>query len=167
MKERGDTLFEFHRQWRPQNVFYEKYGLQSDIEYLQERMDRESYRFVVTEVKGTSLSKEDRIKRLIPLFEESRIIFPTHIIKKNYRDEQVNLVDDFYETEFCAFPYCSHDDGLDALSRIVDKEVSEKVKRPQRHRYSRREKARIAEELHPMPLSPAHNTWVTERKRYN
>ncbi len=114
-------------------------------------MDRESYRFFVTEVKGNSLSKEDRIKRLIPLFEEGRVIFPTHIIKTNYQGQTFNVTDDFFETEFCSFPYSAHDDGLDALSRLVDEEVSEKIKRPQRRRYSKRERERLLESL-PRPI---------------
>ena len=118
--------------------------MQSDTEHLRERMDRESYRFFITELGGNRLTKEDRIKRLIPLFEAGRIIFPTVIQKTDYQGRLMNMVDEFFETEFTSFPYSTHDDGLDALSRITDEEVTEKIKRP-RDKYSKRERLRLLE----------------------
>jgi hypothetical protein len=66
---------------------------------------------------GGSLSKVDRIKRLIPLFEQAKIILlPRTLYDGSMRD----LVYDFIEQEYTAFPVSQHDDMLDALSRICD-----------------------------------------------
>lgn len=122
LKERGDRLFKLHRRYKPKQVRYEKYGMMSDIEYYTSRMENENYRFQIVEVGGQT-SKEDRIKRLIPLFEAGRIWLPeTHIVtdwQKNTRD----LVHDFIEEEYYPFPVGLHDDMLDSLSRICEPDM--------------------------------------------
>jgi phage terminase large subunit-like protein len=70
--DRQRKLFELHRKWRPLSVGYEEYGLQADIEHHKYVMDKENYRFSITALGGT-MAKEDRIKRLVPLFESGRI----------------------------------------------------------------------------------------------
>ena len=60
-------------------VGYEQYGLQSDIEYIQERQELEQIRFPIVEVNWVregSQSKEDRIQRLEPDFKNSRFFLP-------------------------------------------------------------------------------------------
>ncbi|MDH3413343.1 MAG: hypothetical protein OEM98_12775 [Gammaproteobacteria bacterium] len=57
----------------------------------------------------------------------------------------------FYEEEFLIFPVETHDDGLDALSRIADDEVQEVLKKPSRRRYTKRECERLLESL-PRPI---------------
>ena len=122
LKERGDRLFRLHRRYKPKHVRYEKYGMMSDIEYYQSRMENENYRFPIIEVAGQT-SKEDRIKRLIPLFEAGRIWIPeSHSVtdwQKNTRD----LVHDFIEEEYYPFPVGLHDDMLDSLARICEPDL--------------------------------------------
>lgn len=123
LKERADRLFSLHRTYKPKQVRYEKYGLMSDIEHFQDRMERENYRFTVTEVAGQT-SKQDRIKRLIPLFEAGRIWLPrTHVVT-DWQRMTVDLVKAFVEEEYMAFPVGLHDDMLDALARICEPDLT-------------------------------------------
>jgi hypothetical protein len=58
-------------------VGYEKYGMQTDIEYFEERMEDEKRHFPITELawprEGPG-SKIDRIQRLEPDFRNGRIL---------------------------------------------------------------------------------------------
>ena len=123
LKERGDRLFDLHRKYKPKQVRYEKYGLMSDVEHYQSRMEHENYRFTITEVGGQT-SKIDRIKRLVPLFEAGRIWIPESYTITDWQKIPHNLVHDFIEEEFYPFPVGLHDDMLDSLSRICEPELS-------------------------------------------
>lgn len=127
LKERADVLFSLHREYRPLAVGYEKYGKDSDIEHYQDRMERENYRFTITPLKG-STGKADRIKKLIPLFESGRVWIPRVLWKRLYDGSSIDLVQAFINDEYRAFPFCTHDDMLDCLARIVDPDLA--VSRP-------------------------------------
>jgi predicted phage terminase large subunit-like protein len=122
LKERGDRLFDLHRKYKPKQVRYEKYGLMSDIEHYQARMENENYRFQITEVAGQT-SKQDRIKRLVPLFEAGRIWLPESHYVTDWQKTTHNLVHDFIEEEFYPFPVGLHDDMLDSLARIAEPDL--------------------------------------------
>ena len=122
LKERGDRLFALHRKYKPKQVRYEKYGLMSDIEHFQSRMESENYRFTITEVAGQT-SKQDRVKRLIPIFEAGRIWLPESMNSTNWERVVVDNVRAFVEEEYMAFPVGLHDDMLDALARIAEPEL--------------------------------------------
>jgi predicted phage terminase large subunit-like protein len=122
LAERCKALFRLHRKWRPDRVGYEKYGMQADIEYCQEKMRLENYRFEVIELGG-KLSKEDRIRRLIPIFESGRFYLPTSLWRVNLEGRREDLVTIFVDQEFKPFPVAVHDDFIDAISRICDAEL--------------------------------------------
>lgn len=122
LKERGDRLFDMHRKYKPKQVRYEKYGLMSDIEHFQARMESENYRFTVTEVGGQT-SKADRIKRLIPMFEAGRIWLPEHHFVTDWQKVTHDLVRDFVEEDYYPFPFGLHDDMLDSLARIAEPDL--------------------------------------------
>ena len=119
LREREDALFQLHAKYKPKYVLYERYGMQLDAEYMKKAMDERNYRFFITEIGG-SLSKEDRIRRLIPYFYEQRIYLPEKLVKTNYEGIVVDLIEEFIEEEYLAFPISLHDDMLDALSRLLD-----------------------------------------------
>jgi len=121
--ERGDMVFRLHRKWRPLDVGYESYGLQADIEYLQDRMKRENYHFNITKLGG-QLAKNDRIKRLVPSLEQKRWLFPQALFRKDYQGKQENLVEVYVNEEYTVFPVPVHDDMLDCQSRIIDPELN-------------------------------------------
>lgn len=130
LKERGDALFKLHRKWRPLAVGYEKYGTMADIEYMQERMERESYRFKITSLGG-AMPKNDRIRRLIPAHEEGRWYYPKQLIRKSYEGEMVDLIQSFIYDEFIPFPVSMHDDMLDAKARIFEDDIRASFPEPE------------------------------------
>ena len=119
LTERANVLFALHREFRPQFVGYEKYGMQSDIEHFNDRMKRDNYRFGITAFEG-KVSKKDRIRSLIPMFEQGRIYIPDRITKTNYQGITEDMTQTFINEEYLAFPVASHDDMLDCLARITD-----------------------------------------------
>lgn len=125
--ERVDILFELHKKWnkksgKPPIVISEQYGMMTDNFYLKKRQDELNYRFGIKEVGG-KIKKEDRIRKVIPLFEARRIYLPRKIVYSNIRNENVELVQEFVDKELLVFPVGRHDDILDAFSRIADTEV--------------------------------------------
>lgn len=119
LTERTKILFELHRKYKPKKVGYEKYGKDSDVEHIRSVMEDEQYRFELEELGG-SLKKEDRIRRIIPLFENHQIYLPDTLHRTDHLGVVRDLVDDFIEQEYAPFPVGKHDDLIDGLSRIVD-----------------------------------------------
>jgi phage terminase large subunit-like protein len=142
LTERMAALFALHRRWKPKAVGYEKYGMMADVEYAHIRMRDENYRFEITEVGGT-MPKPDRIKRLVPIFEEGRFWLPDTLRKIDYEGNNIDLVQSFVTHEYLAFPVSAHDDMLDMFSRIFDvsttwpREVERHEDRYARPRYAR------------------------------
>ena len=122
LAERTRKLFEFHRTYRPIAVGYEKYGQQADIEHIQYVQEQESYRFRITALGGAT-PKIDRIRKLIPVFEQGRFILPHKKLFVDYEGNAKDLVQLFIEDEFLAFPVSIHDDMLDCAARIVDPQL--------------------------------------------
>jgi phage terminase large subunit-like protein len=122
LTERADVLFAWHRKWQPMAVGYERYGLMADVEHFIDRMERENYRFKITELGG-QMAKNDRIRRLIPWFEQSRIYLPPKLSKTSYEGRSVDLVQSFRNDEYLPFPVGTHDDMLDALARFLDEDL--------------------------------------------
>ena len=122
LTERAEVLFKLHKKYKPISVGYERYGMQADISHFNDQMQRYAYHFKIIELKG-AVSKNDRIRSLIPLFESGRIFFPYSCVKTNYEKKTVDLVDQFIEEELSCFPVSVHDDMLDAMSRILDEKL--------------------------------------------
>lgn len=142
LKERADALFSLHRRWRPNGVGYEKYGMQCDLEYIKERQDATNYRFQVIPLGG-QMAKNDRIRRMIPIFEDGRFYLPEKLLKTDYEGRLVDLVQAFIEEEFKAFPVGLHDDMFDMIARIEDPELNaiwpkSAVPREEQDRYARK-----------------------------
>ena len=125
LTERAKKLFELHRKYTPSAVGYEEYGLQADIEHMQFMMEMENYRFNIIQLGG-GVSKEDRIKKLIPIFEQARMWLPERLTYVNYEGRQRDLVKDFIDDEYKSFPVCVHDDMLDCLARILEQDLGAK-----------------------------------------
>ena len=119
LTERADKLFELHRKHHPIGVGYEKYGKDSDIQHFEDVMNKTNYRFDITPVGG-KIKKEDRIRKLVPVFESGRVYLPEVFYYSDYEGKKSDLVRDFVEQEYMGFPVGTHDDMLDTLARILD-----------------------------------------------
>jgi phage terminase large subunit-like protein len=119
LTQRTNKLFELHRIHNPRSVGYERYGMQSDIEHIQTEMERRNYRFQITELGGT-LAKEDRIKKLIPVYEQKRFYSPKRLPFVDGEGNTRDYIQLFNADEYLSFPVCIHDDMLDCLARILD-----------------------------------------------
>lgn len=137
LTERSNLLFSLHLRWQPEQVGYEQYGMQSDIAHVKSEMERRVYHFEITELGG-SMPKNDRIRRLIPKFEQGMIRLPDALHRMNYEGRHDELVNLFINEEYKAFPVAPHDDMLDALSRMCDESIRLNFPRIQQqsHRYS-------------------------------
>ena len=122
LTERAALLFRLHRRYRPLAVGYERYGMQADVEHIRAEQEREGYRFAVTELGG-SMPKNDRIRRLIPLFEQGRFYLPVTLPFVDAEGRARDFVREFVDEEYTAFPVAGHDDMLDCLARIVDPDL--------------------------------------------
>lgn len=119
LAERARALFELHRKWQPLLVGYERYGMQADIDFMHMEMERQNYRFSIVELGG-QMPKTDRIRRLVPVFEQGRVYFPNRLLKMSQEQTAYDLTEDFYRQEYLTFPVSSHDDMLDCLARILE-----------------------------------------------
>lgn len=136
LTERADALMDLHRMYQPKNVFYEDYGMQADIEHIKYVQKLQVYEFKITPLGG-QMSKDNRIMQLMPLFEFGRILLPKAIIRQDFQGRTYNMVKDFVEQEYNAYPVLKHDDMLDCLARIEDDDVKRLVSQPQPDRKRR------------------------------
>ena len=117
LTERWRELKDFLKRWpNIRKVGYEQYGMQADIEHFQTMMLIDGIYFTI-EPLGGKLRKEDRIRRLIPLFENGKVYLPESLYKDN-----IDLVKTFVEEELILFPFAPHDDMLDAAARVLDED---------------------------------------------
>ena len=151
LKARWTAISALRKRWMNepgvQSVYvgYERYGMRSDIEYFEERMEIDALAFPIRELawprEGLG-SKTDRIQRLLPDCKSGRFYLPaktegetsaqrrareggdTHRIAKPIRrkDENGRIYDlsEVFTEEFRLHPFGSHEDLLDAVSRIYD-----------------------------------------------
>jgi predicted phage terminase large subunit-like protein len=117
LTQRITALMDLHRKHKPLQTRYEQYGLQADIEAVKVVQEQEQYRFKITEVGGGT-RKEDRIRRLIPWFENGRMYLPHTLPYRDVTGKEHDLIKEFLEQEYAAFPVARHDDQLDSLARL-------------------------------------------------
>lgn len=159
-------------------VGYERYGCQTDLQYIEERMEIEKIVFPIKEinwVREGGQSKVNRIERLEPDFRNRRFLLPNAIIRNGKpmtwkvcedsesKDYQCFVWKDFqgltkkqlqyletgqdyllakaikrldnekqtydltarFIEQYLSFPFGSHDDLLDTVSRVYDMDMLE------------------------------------------
>lgn len=130
LTERTQALFDLVRKHRPLAVGYEQYGLQADIEHIKLEQERQQYRFRIIELGG-STKKEDRIRRLIPSFQQGKIWLPETMHRMMADGNQRDIMLDF-QAEYESFPVGAHDDALDCLARKEEAEIKKYLTTPER-----------------------------------
>lgn len=126
--ERVNALIKLHKKWnlksgKPPRVAVEQYGMMTDEFYIKQAQNEINYRFYVEQVGG-KLSKEDRIRRLIPEWEGRRIYIRNKTLYNDSVNEIRDLTREFIDDELMMFPVGKNDDMVDALSRVFDVEAS-------------------------------------------
>ena len=131
------------------DVGYERFGAQSDIEHFETMMKIMGEAFSIKELSWPSegsVSKDNRIRRLIPDLKNWRFFFPyqgeptrdqirakqegrEHLIAKpirqlNHEGKLYDVVEWFTRNEYLFFPNTTQKDFLDATSRIYDMEIN-------------------------------------------
>jgi predicted phage terminase large subunit-like protein len=138
LTERADKLFELHALWHPLEVRYEKYGLQADIAHIEYLQEQRGYRFHVEPVAGIT-RKDDRIERLVPLFEKGMFYLPLELKYQTCEGDTVDLVSTFIDEEYLPFPNAQYKDMLDAMARIAEPNLAiqwpDSAASVRRHRY--------------------------------
>ena len=122
LTQRAAAVFRFHRKYPIVRVGYEKYGLQADIEHIEYVQQQENYRFDVVPLGGP-MPKNDRIRKLVPIFEQGRFIMPVRLPWVDQTGKMHDWVEDFKTYEYTTFPLSKHDDMLDCVARIVTPEL--------------------------------------------
>lgn len=126
--ERVDVLFMLHRKWnalsgKSPKVGWEKYGMMTDTHYIELKKKNDSYHFQLIEVAG-QMSKEERIRQLIPDMQNGRWYFPQSLLYIDGEGRKFDLVQELLKSEMPTFPRARFDDMLDALSRIYTPDLS-------------------------------------------
>lgn len=126
--ERARALIRLHRTYKPVRVGYEEYGMQADIFYVRKMQEMLNYRFHIQPLGNVGphrgLSKPDRIRTLIPLFRTGLWYFPQHQAYQTVTGQPQDMVPLFVEKEYLKYPRVSHDDMLDAMSRVTDSQMA-------------------------------------------
>ena len=153
LAERWTAISQLRRHWMNMpgvqmvRVGYERYGMQSDLEYFEEKMLASKNAFEIVELawprEGPG-SKHDRIQRLVPDFiqrkfflaavvenetsaqrkvreagQSYRIFTPT---RRRDQDNNIYPLNKQFIETFLLYPFVGHEDLLDAVSRIYDME---------------------------------------------
>lgn len=122
LAERTRNVFMLHKKYRPLATGYEEYGAQADVEHIEYVQEQENYRFPITRLGGP-LAKEDRIRRLVPIYESGRMYLPDGLRYVDFQQHAYDPTVQFVRDEFLSFPVCAHDDMLDVQSRILDPDL--------------------------------------------
>jgi hypothetical protein len=140
--ERIDHLIRLCRLWKPRGIYMEEYAIASDSYFLEKALQaqglaqlpgQDSGGAVVVSVgrkaghySGGRLAKADRIMQLVPDFRDSRVWLPKRLIRKLSDGTDFDIISYFVNQEFLRYAgegSVAHDDMLDCLSRIRDRDV--------------------------------------------
>jgi phage terminase large subunit-like protein len=153
LRERWEALRGLRKVWLAQpgvqmvRVGYERYGMQADLEYFEEQMQRDKEAFEIAELNWTSdgaQAKDDRVQRLQPDFMAHKFFLatvtptetanqrrireqgqPFRIFKPvQRRDHEGNVysLNKGFLEEYLTYPFSAKKDLIDATSRLYDME---------------------------------------------
>lgn len=137
LTERTELLFQLHKDYPITMTGYEKYGKDSDIEHIKYVQEQENYRFRIEELGGRT-PKNDRIRQLVPIFEQRRFYLPSKSLFVDYEGKEQDFTQLFIKEEYTPFPVAVHDDMMDNVARICDAKLNAKFPKPKSRRQSRK-----------------------------
>ena len=103
-------------------VGYETYGMQTDIEFMEEKQ-QENHKYFDIIPLGGNVSKKDRIRDLISDFVDGKFLFPHEFWYTDIEGKEIDLMSYFVKTEYLHFPNTKHDDLFDCLARIKESDL--------------------------------------------
>ena len=134
LTERTDAIFKLVKKWQPSQVFWETIGAMADAEHVMEEMSIRGYRFNIRKLHQ-SIAKLDRIRWLEPLFQNSKIWFPSQMFYRDVQGVEHDLTQDFLNDELVIFPSTRHDDMLDCLANIKHQDIIGSLAFPRTQEY--------------------------------
>lgn len=155
--ERRDKLFELVSAWTNSKakpaVFYESNSMSADFYMINDMQREKRFFFQITAATtkprirpdsriGGEPLKMQRIMALEPIFRMGRVIFCESTFHTNWEGNSVNTTQYVIDNEYMTFPYCDHDDFLDALSRIADLDTGPMLVFPDSTEYEAERKIR-------------------------
>jgi phage terminase large subunit-like protein len=117
--ERWIALRDLVNKWNPMMVGYEKYGKDSDIFYMNEKMIDERVIFSILDLGG-NVPKTERIKLLQAPFEYGKFWLPLYLDYKDITGTTHDLIKELIQDEYSKMPFSGHDDMMDCMARIMD-----------------------------------------------
>ena len=118
-KQRIDTAIQLALKWAIKGCGWEAIAFQeTDCYYFEEERRKKRIFFTLEEIKSNNISKEDRIRSLIPEYSNHKWLWPNKgaLIKYSfYSGRNYDLTEEM-EFEFRQFPLCEHDDLLDTMT---------------------------------------------------
>jgi len=118
-KQRIDEALALAVKWAIKGCGWEAIAFQTtDIYYLEEERRKRKLFFNIEEIKSHQMSKEDRIKSLIPEYSNHLWLWPKkgEVTKKSYFDGKMYDLTEKMEYEFMQFPLGEHDDLMDTMT---------------------------------------------------
>jgi predicted phage terminase large subunit-like protein len=128
--ERIDTIFMLHRKWnemcgKPPKVGAEQVGLATDNHYINEKKKQDSYHFPVVPLKvNTRVSKEERIRQLIPIMQAHRFYVPASLTYMDGEGRIWDLSKELVDVELKTFPKSRYDDLIDCAAHILNPDLA-------------------------------------------
>jgi predicted phage terminase large subunit-like protein len=119
--ERFELLTAYHKSYKPEVIWYEIQGLNSDVEVIEREMQKRNY-YMVIEKFSTNLnnSKHRRIMTLGGLMRRGEFLIPRELMYGG-RD----MIEEFVNEEYTKYPNNRyHDDMLDCMAMHTSVKVT-------------------------------------------
>lgn len=118
--ERFNAMYDLNLKHNPELFFYEAQANSSDMTIIEQQLLNVKVPFFVEKVQSNeSGSKMKRMQNLLAVFKRGDFLLPETLPYMQEDGREVDLVQEFINTEFLKFPRLSHDDMLDAMSWIL------------------------------------------------
>jgi len=120
-KQRVDMAIELAKKWKIKGCGWEAIGFQeTDCVYLEEKRRQERLFFDLVEIKSHQSAKEDRVRSLMPQYDNHEWFWPAkgRIVNHGFFDGKNYDLTENMEYEILKFPFGEHDDLIDAMTFI-------------------------------------------------